>query len=370
MGIFNKILAYFTQPTTLLKSLFSNDIAMPITNPSDANELIRLLDNELAKIAPSKQPLTSLEAEIVKQIQQETDKLNLNNITRTNAYLDFFKRSPEVHWAFLAHLVSRNGGWNMTDLKGSMLHHILNEKQKEDLFMFLESANASIFHDAYPQLRLYEESKNRGSNYFHLLPHFSVSSFMKVFWERFLAKQNSRLLTVALIINEQQYIQQNIVNRPYFQENVLDTLAFTLQEWLGFTNVLIPYKKRRKTHLAGITIRDFENVDYRIEVGKRLYGILFYKRGVKKAAFRFAESTPHTGSRADYWPLLFSADNKEHAKIYSPLLTEVWPNVHHTYPKNRDWFRNMDVMKHLQEIPITNHFDITREYDRKIRIIV
>ncbi|QHN49242.1 DUF2515 domain-containing protein [Geobacillus stearothermophilus] len=101
------------------------------------------------------------EAAAVAMIRQKTAEHNLNNITRTAAYFTFFERHPEVHWAFLAHLVSRNGGWNMTDLRGSLLPLLLPEKTIAPLFLFLKRANALIFHDAYPQLLLYEESKRR-----------------------------------------------------------------------------------------------------------------------------------------------------------------------------------------------------------------
>lgn len=61
------------------------------------------------------------EKRLVQQITARTKEKNENNVTRTAAYLDFYKRHPEIHWAFLGHMVSRNGGWNMTDLKGELL---------------------------------------------------------------------------------------------------------------------------------------------------------------------------------------------------------------------------------------------------------
>ena len=68
-----------------------------------------------------KRELTSWDLKLLKKIKDETILFNKNNVTRTKAYLDFYIRHPEIHWVFLAHMVSRNAGWNMTDLKGGFL---------------------------------------------------------------------------------------------------------------------------------------------------------------------------------------------------------------------------------------------------------
>nr|WP_191567065.1 DUF2515 family protein [Metabacillus idriensis] len=87
-------------------------------------------------------------------MRHQTALHNKNNITRTAAYLHFYKKHPEIHWAFLAHMVSRNGGYSMTDLINGMVKHFLSIEEITKTFHFLESANALIFHDAYPQLLL------------------------------------------------------------------------------------------------------------------------------------------------------------------------------------------------------------------------
>ncbi|WJH32243.1 DUF2515 domain-containing protein [Paenibacillus sp. CC-CFT747] len=67
----------------------------------------------------SSRPLPPEEAErLLRRIRRETAEGNRNNVTRTAAYWTFYRQHAELHWAFLAHMVSRNGGWNMTDLKG------------------------------------------------------------------------------------------------------------------------------------------------------------------------------------------------------------------------------------------------------------
>ncbi|MDP4162202.1 MAG: DUF2515 family protein, partial [Bacillota bacterium] len=79
------------------------------------------LKKDLKNTSVKKRTLTSDEHKLVNQIKEKTKKFNRNNLTRTKAYLDFYNNHPEIHWSFLAHMVSRNGGWNMTDLKGEFL---------------------------------------------------------------------------------------------------------------------------------------------------------------------------------------------------------------------------------------------------------
>ena len=93
--------------------------------------------------------------------------------------MDFYIRHPEIHWVFLAHMVSRNAGWNMTDLKGGFLTKLLMKKESQAFFDFLERGNWLIFQDAYPQLLVYEESKRNKTNLLYLLPHLHISYFME-----------------------------------------------------------------------------------------------------------------------------------------------------------------------------------------------
>ncbi|KAA0550103.1 DUF2515 domain-containing protein [Bacillus sp. BGMRC 2118] len=297
---------------------------------------------------------------IVSFIKKETTKFNVNNITRTSAYLEFYKRNKEIHWSFLAHMVSRNGGWNMTDIKGSLLNELLPSTKVDLFFEFLEKANAFIFHDAYPQLLLYEHSKKTGRNLFHLLPFFSVSSFMKPIWELFLRENNSAFLTIALILNEQYMIQTRLIEHSKYEVEVLDSSLFKAQETFGFTDVLFPYKRRQKTELAGATVRGFANVTNRIYIGKSLYGILFHC--IYNQAYEYAITTTHTGSRCDFWPQFFT-DKKltDSNKIYSPILTTVWPNVSHTY-KTEDWFQSVEVMEQLKTYQIPSTYKKSKNY--------
>ncbi|MGV2643885.1 DUF2515 domain-containing protein, partial [Clostridium perfringens] len=143
--------------------------------------------------------LSPEEQELSHHIQEATAAANRSNVPRTHAYWDCYVSQPELHWAFLAHMVSRNAGWNMSDLKGGLMSDLMNPTFKNNLYRFLARCNALIFQDAYPQLLLYIQSRKKGKPLFHLLPHFHVSSFMTPFWEQFWQDQSSSLLTVALI---------------------------------------------------------------------------------------------------------------------------------------------------------------------------
>ncbi|WP_456279103.1 DUF2515 family protein [Bacillus sp. AK128] len=347
----------------LLKKIFhslhpSKESRYKIKSTVTNKEFESLKSNLLSPKEDSK-PLQITDQHIIERIQKETKEWNLNNITRTKAYLDFYKRHKEIHWSFLAHMVSRNGGWNMTDLKGSLISPFIPDGQSNTFFEFLEKANALIFHDVYPQLLLYEHSKKVKKPLFHLLPHFSVSAFMTPIWDFFWTSQNSQLLTIALIINEQNYIQTRLIENSYYKKEVLNTILFKGQERLGFTDVLFPYK-RKNMELAGVTVHDFEDVDARIETGKKLYGILFHS--ILKPAFSFAELTPHSGSRADFWPDIFTTVSTNEHLFYSPTLEQTWPNFTHTFKDFPDWFTSNKMIVQLKEYYIPYSYKLTKDY--------
>ncbi|WP_102349529.1 DUF2515 domain-containing protein [Bacillus sp. Marseille-P3661] len=346
-------------------------------------EIVTKLENKLKKMPAINIKIAHKDHELklIQRIKKQTDNLNKNNITRTTAYLEFYRNHPEIHWALLAHLVSRNGGWNMTDVKGSILSEFLTPQKQSAFFMFLESANALIFRDAYSQLLLYEESKKQHKNLFHLLPHFGVSAFMRPVWDLFFSERDLQLLTVALIINEQHYIEKRVIQHPYYKTNVLNTLLFQGQELFQFTYVLFPYIFNGKCiRLAGLRVNQFTSVGSRIDLGKRLYTLLFGIKNVHEDIYKFLEQVPHTGSRGDYWPHVFTASKilskytsslslscqTSNPFIYSPKLTDVWKNIHHSYTAEGDWYHNTDVMTYFSSVETPKRFEVTSEYCRNL----
>lgn len=330
-------------------------------------------------------PLSASDKELVSHIRRETEHSNRDNLRRTQAYLDIYHRFPEIHWALLAHCVSRNGGWAMTDVQGEWFLHIASTTDSSRFFAYLERANWLIFQDAYPQLLLYQEGKQVHRDLTHLLHDFGVSGFMQWTWQRFWQTGNSALLTRALIINEQNYIEPRVVQSPSFQSTVASSIQYQLQSFLNLNQVLLPYQKGSQVRLAGTTMQEFGSVDDRIQTGLRLYQTLFQDRLLHQAIVRFMCDVPHTGSRADFWPDVFTTTRPSTfstpyrsrffgtadpgRKIYSPKLEAVWPPVEHPPAEPGDWFQDLRHVVYLFDETPRQPSDITDEYVQSIRTI-
>lgn len=320
------------------------------------------------------------EKKLLEKIQHQTERFNINNITRTNAYLHFYNKYQDIHWAFLGHMVSRNGGWNMTDLKGEFLSRLLTKKEQQAFFSFLERGNWLIFQDAYPQFLVYDESCKRNKNLFHLLPYLQVSTFMETIWNYYWYERDLSILTIALIINEQSYLEKRVIKNPLFQKNIFHSIEFKLQDYLSLNHILFPLIDNGKIHLIGQTLHHFECLQERILLGKRLYSILFHDKELLIKAVRWANEQPHTGSRKDYWPHLFH-DLKEGLpastlrprlkscqlipgmpRIYSPDLTAAWKNVNHQPAEIQDWFQNWKVLHYFLHSKEKTNGEIQSDY--------
>ena len=332
--------------------------------------------------------LNEAEYHLIEYIQHETKKRNVNNVTRTNAYFAYYQRFPEIHWAFLGHMVSRNGGWNMTDLKGSLLSRILSREEQGKFFIFLERGNWLIFQDIYPQLLVYEESIKRNTNLFHLLPWFDVSFFMSVVWNYFYRKRDRYLLTIALIINEQSYLEKRVIQNPYYQSTVLETHQFKLQEFLDLNQIIFPFinRKSKETKMIGQTIHKFASLQERILLGKRLYQLLFNPKHYA-AIYKWARVHSHTGSRKDFWPHLFNDVDgaipggsyqrrikncrirKNVPKLYSPILKFAWEDIEQEEAEKGDWYSDWNVIHYLKKDMFKGNEGIYHEYCKTLEKI-
>lgn len=340
-----------------------------------------------SKISCKEENLSPKEKVLVQQIKDQTSILNKNNVTRTKAYLDFYNRHPEIHWAFLGHMVSRNGGWNMTDLKGSLLSRLLTKKEGDSFFTFLERGNWLIFQDAFPQFLVYEESKKRGQNLFYLLQHLHVSTFMETLWSHFWYEHDPYILTVGLIINEQSYLESRVLENPTFKKEVFSKLEFKLQDFLSMNHILFPYATNEKLKIAGQTLHHFENLHERILLGKRLYAILFGDDKQLKMAEKWANLNPHTGSRKDYWPHMFNHVDEEfpsrllktrlkscqllpgYSRFYSPKLEFAWKNRKHSSAEIADWYEDWQVIYYLIDSKENVDGEIEHEYCKTLERI-
>ncbi|MGM0878390.1 MAG: DUF2515 family protein [Bacillota bacterium] len=310
------------------------------------------------------------ERKLINNIKEMTNKLNVNNVTRTQAYFDFFLQHPEIHWALLGHMVSRNGGWHMTDLKGDLLTRLLSEKEQQNLFLFLERGNWLIFQDVYPQFLLYQQSIKVNKNLFYLLPNLGVSLFMETIWNYFWEHGDCYLLAIATVINEQSYLEKRVIQNHHFKKTVLNTIGFKLYDFLRFNHIIFPFYKNGKTkkpNLIGETLQHFDSLHERIMLGKRLYSLLFHQESILQGVLLWANKHPHTGSRKDYWDHLFHPVKeslpgsiyrrrtkqcqlkKGALSIYSPPLQFAWENVDQSEAEKGDWFDDWRIVDYLME---------------------
>ncbi|MFI8705502.1 DUF2515 domain-containing protein [Bacillus sp. NPDC077411] len=280
---------------------------------------------------------TNEEKELISHIQQQTILANADNISRTKAYQRYYECNKEIRWSFLASMVSRNAGWNMTDLEGKYYPKVLSKEIRKQLFLTYERANWLIFLDAYPQLLLYEYSKRMKKSLFHLLQMFSVSVFMEGEWSRFWHQKNEERLMTALIINEQCIIQKPIIEHPFYQKHIFQTLMFKFQELFHFSAVIFP---TITGELYGFSVHQFETLTKRIELGKRLSWLLFHPT-YKEFFYTFSSQTVHTGSRFDYEQYFILSKEQN-----TPQLRDVFSVVFHHRKAEKDWFQTgVDVEK-------------------------
>ncbi|KAB2338286.1 DUF2515 domain-containing protein [Cytobacillus depressus] len=280
--------------------------------------------------------LNKEELELVIKIKNKTNVYNADNISRTDAYFDFFNKNPEIIWSFLASMVSRNAGWNMCDLEGEYYPKIINEKLRKKLFLTYERANWLIFQDAFPQLLLYQYSTKINRPMFHLLSNFHVSTFMEREWLSFWERKNLKKLMISQIINEQNIIQKPVIKHPVSRKNVFQTPQFFLQDWFHYSSVLFPTCEGQ---LYGASANGFKSLSKRIDLGKRLADILF-KNELFPQFYQFAIRTTHTGSRYDYEYYLMN-----NLRRSTPFLRCTYPIIkHHSY-KMEDWSKTRRLKK-------------------------
>ncbi|MNI27996.1 hypothetical protein D3C73_817570 [compost metagenome] len=211
---------------------------------------------------------------------------------------------------------------------------------------------------------------------------------MEPVWQQFWKHRDSTLLTICLIVNEQNYIEQRIVQNPIYRKTVLDQFIFKMQSLLQLNQVCFPYGHPKAIEgnphhspiqLAGLILEDFSDLDERIEFGKKLYAILYGLPVVHQGTLAFAKQIPHTGSRADYGPHLFMSTKKTFPEqpfkerligdklisgsepYYSPTLEQAWEDRILARTEPGDWFVNLKALEHLRSIAVPFSFDMTAE---------
>ncbi|MGJ9456783.1 DUF2515 family protein [Oceanobacillus sp. CF4.6] len=273
--------------------------------------------------------ITNKQQHLLHYITNQTTAHNTDNIARTKAYQMFYLKYPEIKWALIASIVSRNAGWNMTDLCLPPFQGILSKKERNRLFMTYERANWLIFSDAYPQLLIYRFSKDFNQPLFHLLSEFNVSTFMINEWYYFWKSRDLDRLVNSLIINEQNLIQIPVIDQPFFKTHVFEASPYKLQNILFMNAVLIP---NRIGNIYGFFVHAFTNVDNRIEVGKKIAALINIPT-IHHELLDFINSVEPTGSRHEYEQFL----NLNLAR--SSMLRDIYPVVTHQDIIRNDWYK-------------------------------
>jgi len=308
------------------------------------------------RLIPAPQTLTANERILIQTIRNETKTYNLDNISRTDAYFRYYRQHQEIHWAFLASMVSRNAGWNMCDLEGLWFPLLLEKGVRDKLFYTYEIANWLIFQDAFPQLLLYHYSTKGKKAMFHLLKYFHVSAFMEREWNYFWNHRNHKRLLISLIVNEQHVIHKPVICHPYFQKNVFRTFIYFFQDFLHFSSILLP---TCSGNVYGASVNGFKNVHKRIDLGKRIASILFNEQ-LFPSFYQFASKTIHTGSRYDY-ECYFMKQKKRDTPFLRTVFPIIEPEAHQLW-EYEDWSSGKKIRKSWYDQPIHRHPILLNEW--------
>lgn len=300
--------------------------------------------------------LSERDHRLLHYVNEITHKHNKNNISRTKAYMHYYQKNPEIIWALLASLVSRNAGWNMTDLTLKPYKMLFSKEYLRLLFHSYERPNWLIFSDAYPQLLVYEISKKERKPLFYLLKAFNVSLFMEYKWELFWESKDRWDQCYSQIINEQQIIEGPILNEFFFKKTIYNSFIFHLQEMLHMNAAIFP---TCLGELFGLSIHRFNDVDKRIDIGKQLSWLLF-KTPESKKIIQFATEVEPTGSRLDYEQFL----PKQNIEYISLPLLDLYPSVKHHRSETEEWFNGSFSDNWLTKPNLPN-YKLNKWYSRK-----
>lgn len=245
---------------------------------------------------------------ILEQWLSELEARNRDNIARTESYLELYEwtrnHREELPWLLMAHLVSRNAGYLMSDIA----HHLEGKAGADPalaavmrtVFVLLERANWLIFHDAWHHVLHYLMGRN-GELSSPRTPRFVIEAYA-----RHAAAPCERRLALDLVHNEQNLIERRAVHHP---ELIAGTGMIELMESSG---------REAPLHLPvegapAITVGRFANLHRRIETGRRIFDEVLAERDKREALFLWAKANPHTGSRAVY------------GGAPGPTVREAWP---------------------------------------------
>jgi hypothetical protein len=232
----------------------------------------------------------------------ELDARNLDNVSRTHSYLELYDytraHGPELPWLLMAHLVSRNAGYTMTDLARALDDERTPREGpiRDSIFNFMEMferANYLIFYDAWFHVLHHLLGRSAA------LPDGRTPQFVRAAWVRYEAAAQAgvdaaleRALVLDLVHNEQHFIEHRVVHHP---RHAAGLQALTMMELAGREKPLVfPVGE------AQIRVGKFADLNRRIEVGGIIFDEILAARKQRDAAWDWAMQHPHTGARSVY----------------------------------------------------------------------
>ena len=228
----------------------------------------------------------------------ELDVRNVDNVARTESYLELYaftrEHPPELPWLLMAHLVSRNGGYLMSDVARQLGRRdgVFTPAALEQLFLFLERANFLIFWDAWHHVTHYLLGGAEA-----LAPP-RTSRFMVDAWRRFDSgpqpddDTRARDLVRDLVTNEQNLIERRVVHGARF------AAARAIVSFAEATSSDKPLSLPLTS--AEIRVGEFARLERRIATGWRIYDEVLADPARRADIFAWARARPHDGSRSAY----------------------------------------------------------------------
>lgn len=238
---------------------------------------------------------------------------NADNVTRTESYLELYAYTrahpPDLPWVLMAHLVSRNGGYMMTDVAQALARRdsLFSRRALESLFLFLERANTLIFYDAWHHVLMHLAGRST-----ELSPPRTTRFICKA-WLRHEEAMRAEGLTPALerrlvqelVTNEQNFIERRVVHNPRFEP--ARAIVGFIEEIGRDAPLVMPCFE------GSLRVGRFARLDRRIAMGWRIFDEVMADPGRREAVYEWARQHPHTGSRSVY------------GGRAGPTVREAWP---------------------------------------------
>jgi hypothetical protein len=240
----------------------------------------------------------------------ELEARNADNLTRTESYLRLYgytrERGPDLPWVLMAHLVSRNTGYLLSDLATRIDERRragddVSANAMEDLALLLERGNRVIFEDAWRHV-IAHVRRREGSN----TEHAPTTRFMDEAWRRYERDGGERRLVLDLVFNEQNVIERRVVHNERFATGMRLVQLIEMsgrEKPIHFPDIGVP--------LPEIRVGGFGELAKRIEAGRRIFDEVVGPH--REALFEWACAHPHTGSRSAY------------GGKFTPTIGESWP---------------------------------------------